>query len=58
MITKLEGYYSIGGNPVIVDDGLEVSFSDDKELIIYDTEADFLEAFPEPEPEELEEGDL
>ena len=58
MITKLEGYYSIGGNPVIVDEGLEVSFSDDKELIIYDTEADFLEAFPEPEPEELEEGDL
>ena len=57
MITKLEGYYSIGGNPVIVDEGLEVSFSDDKELIIYDTEADFLEAFPEPEPE-LEEGDI
>ena len=54
MITKLTGYYSIGGNPVIVDDGLEVSFSDDKELIIYDTEAEFLEAFPEPEPEELE----
>jgi len=57
MITKLTGYYSIGGNPVIVDDGLEVSFSDDKELIIYDTEADFLEAFTEPEPEELE-GDI
>ena len=32
MITKLAGYYSIGGNPVIVDDGLEVSFSDDKEF--------------------------
>jgi len=57
MITKLTGYYSIGGNPVIVDDGLEVSFSDDKELIIYDTEAEFLEAFPEPELEELE-GDI
>ena len=57
MITKLTGYYSIGGNSVIVDDGLEVSFSDDKELIIYDTEADFLEAFPEPEPKELE-GDI
>ena len=55
MITKLTGYYSIGGNPVLVDDGLEVSFSDDKELITYDTEADFLEAFPEPE--ELE-GDI
>ena len=55
MITKLAGYYSIGGNPVTVDDGLEVSFSDDKELIVYDTEAEFLEAFPEPE--ELEEGD-
>jgi hypothetical protein len=58
MITKLSGFYSIGGNPVIVDDGLEVSFSDDKELIIYDTEAEFLEAFPEPEPEELEEDDI
>ena len=58
MITKLTGYYSIGGNPVIVDDGLEVSFSHDKELIVYDTKAEFLEAFPEPEPEELEEGDI
>ena len=62
MITKLAGYYSIGGNPVIVNDGLEVSFSDDKELIVYATEAEFLEAFPEPElepePEELEEGDI
>ena len=59
MITKLTGYYSIGGNSVIVDDGLEVSFSDDKELIIYDTEAEFLEAFPEPEPEPEElEGDI
>jgi len=57
MITKLAGYYSIGGNPVIVDDGLEVSFLDDKELIIYDTKAEFLEAFPEPEPKELE-GDI
>ena len=47
MITKLAGYYSIGGNPVAVSDGLEVSFSDDKELITYATEAEFLEAFPE-----------
>ena len=47
MITKPEGYYSIGGNPITVDNGLEVSFSDDKELIIYDTEIDFLEAFSE-----------
>ena len=59
MITKLSGFYSIGGNPIIVDDGLEVSFSDDKELIIYATESEFLEAFPELEPEpELEEGDI
>ena len=52
MITKLTGYYSIGGNPVIVDDGLEVSFSDDKELIIYDTEADFLDCllYTSPSP--------
>ena len=47
MITKEEGYYSIGGNPITVDQGLEVSFSNDKELIIYDTENDYLEAFPE-----------
>jgi len=47
MITKYEGYYSIGGNPTIVGEGLEVSFSDDKELIVYATEAEFLEAFPE-----------
>ena len=53
MITKLAGYYSIGGNPVIVDDGLEVSFSDDKELIIYDTEAEFLEAFPKIEEDDI-----
>ena len=51
MITKYEGYYSIGGNPTIVGEGLEVSFSDDKELIVYATEAEFLESFPEPEPE-------
>ena len=38
MITKPAGYYSIAGNPAAVSDGLEVSFSDDKE---------FLEAFPE-----------
>tara|TARA_R110000744_G_scaffold378472_1_gene494667 strand:+ start:189 stop:347 length:159 start_codon:yes stop_codon:yes gene_type:complete len=47
MITKEEGYYSIDGNPIIVDKGLKVSFSDDKELIIYATENDYLEAFPE-----------
>ena len=47
MITKLAGYYSIGGKAVAVSDGLEVSFSDDKELITYATEAEFLEAFPE-----------
>ena len=47
MITKPAGYYSIAGNPVAVSDGLEVSFSDDKELITYATEAEFLEAFPE-----------
>ena len=60
MITKLAGWYSIDGNPVIVDDGLEVSFLDDKELIVYDTEAEFLEAFPEPElePEELPQEDV
>ena len=52
MITKLAGYYSIAGNPVAVSEGLEVSFSDDKELIIYTTEADFLAAFPELEGDE------
>ncbi len=52
MITKLAGYYSIGGNPVAVSDGLEVSFSDGKELITYATEAEFLEAFPELEGDE------
>ena len=58
MITKQEGYYSIGGNPIIVDEGLEVSFSEDKELIIYATEAEFLEAFPGPEPEPEPEPEL
>ena len=52
MITKPAGYYSIAGNPVAVSDGLEVSFSDDKELITYATEAEFLEAFPELEGDE------
>ena len=55
MITKLTGWYSIDGTPVIIDKGIEVSFSDDKELIVYATEAEFLEAFPEPEEEFLEE---
>tara|TARA_R110000772_G_scaffold63143_1_gene141574 strand:+ start:955 stop:1125 length:171 start_codon:yes stop_codon:yes gene_type:complete len=49
MIVKLAGYYSINGEPLIVTEGLEVSFSGDKELIIYATELEFLEVFPESE---------
>ena len=55
MITKLAGWYSIDGTPAIIDEGIEVSFSDDKELIVYATKAEFLEVCPEPEEEFLEE---
>ena len=70
MITKNEGFYSLNGSPVVVDTGLQVSFSESKQFIEYATESDFMEAFPdygvapieeEPaydEPEYLFEGGL